>query len=126
MLQYNKVDIAGNLVADIELRYTNDGTPVGTLRLAANEKFKRQDGTVKESVTWINCVLWGKTAENCNQYRKKGDPVLVEGKLQSRNWEDKEGNKRSTIEIVAHKVHFLNSKPKEDQAQESVGLNMEV
>ena len=103
----NKVLMIGNLTKDVELRYTPSGTAVTTIRLACNRKYKSGE-EYKEDVCFCSVVVWGKRAENCNTYLKKGSPILVEGRLQSRSWEDNSGNKRSTIEIVADNIQFLN------------------
>jgi single-strand DNA-binding protein len=111
MASFNKVVIIGNLTRDPELRYTPQGTAVCNLGLAINTGYKD-----KKETCFINAVAWQKTAENCSQYLAKGRPVLVEGRLQSRNWEDQQGNKRSVIEIVAENVQFLGGK---EEAQQS-------
>ncbi len=109
---YNKTILIGNLTKDVELRYTGGGTPVATLRLASSTKYKGNDG-MKEETLFIDCVVWGKQAESCNQYLHKGNSALVEGRLQERRWE-KDGNKHSKIEIVAQTIRFLNTKSKTD------------
>lgn len=108
MASLNKVFIIGNLTRDPEMRYTPQGTAVANLRVAANRRFKdRNTGETKEEVCFINAVVWNKQAETCNQYLSKGRPVFIEGRLQSRNWEDAQGQKRSVIEIRAERVQFL-------------------
>ncbi|MCK5235710.1 MAG: single-stranded DNA-binding protein [Deltaproteobacteria bacterium] len=102
---FNKVLMVGNLVADPELRYTGGGTPVATLRIAVNTKYRSGD-EYKEEALFIDVVVWGKQGESCSKYLSKGRQVLVEGRLQERRWES-DGQKRSKMEIVAAGVKFL-------------------
>jgi len=103
---FNKVILIGNLTRDPELRYTPQGTSVCNFGIAVNRKYKQGD-EMKEEVTFINIVVFGKQADNCGQYLNKGNPVLVEGRLQERRWETEEGQKRSKHEVVAQSVQFL-------------------
>ena len=105
---FNKVIMVGNLVADPELRYTAQGTPVATLRIAVNSRF-RSGEEYKEEALFIDVVVWGKQGESCSQYLSKGRQVLVEGRLQERSWET-DGQKRNKMEIVANNVKFLGRK----------------
>lgn len=105
---YNKVILIGNLTKDPELRYTPQGTPVATFRLAVNSKFK-QAGELREEALFIDTVVFGKQAETCSQYLNKGKSVLVEGRLQERRFEH-EGQQKSKFEIVAQTVRFLSQK----------------
>ncbi|HOW35609.1 MAG TPA: single-stranded DNA-binding protein [Candidatus Omnitrophota bacterium] len=107
MASLNKVLLIGNLTRDPELRYTPSGMAVTNLGLAVNRKFKNKNGELKEETCFITVVSWGKQAEVCNQYLQKGRPVCVEGRLQSRSWETKEGQKRNTIEVQAERIQFL-------------------
>lgn len=107
MASFNRVYLMGNLTKDPELRYTPQGTAVANLRLAVNRKFKSKTGELKEEVCFITAVVWNKQAETCNQYLHKGSPLFVEGRLQSRSWEDNTGAKRSVIEVRAERVQFL-------------------
>ena len=109
MASFNKVLLIGNLTKDPELRYTPQGTAVVNLRMAVNRKFKDRNQELKEEVCFITCVAWDKQAETCNQYLKKGSALLVEGRLQSRSWEDNTGAKRNVIEVRAERVQFLGS-----------------
>ena len=110
MASLNKVLLIGNLTRDPELRYTPQGTAVATLRLAVNRKYKGRDEQMKEEVCFISCVVWSKMAETCGQYLHKGSPVFIEGRLQSRSWEDQAtGKQRSVIEVNAERVQFLGS-----------------
>ena len=107
MAGINKAIVIGNLGADPELRHTQSGTAVCNLRIATNETWNDRDGQKQERTEWHSVVVFGKQAENCNQYLQKGRQVYVEGRLQTRDWEDRDGNKRYTTEIVAHSVQFL-------------------
>ncbi|MDD5561606.1 MAG: single-stranded DNA-binding protein [Candidatus Omnitrophica bacterium] len=107
MASYNKVLLMGNLTKDPELRYTPQGTAVVNLRLAVNRKYRTKEQELKEEVCFITAVVWNKQAETCNQYLHKGSGVFVEGRLQSRSWEDNTGAKRSVIEVRAERVQFM-------------------
>ncbi len=107
MASVNKVILIGNLGRDPELRFTRDGQGVANFTLATNERWRDKDGQNQERTEWHRIVVWGKTAENCAQYLQKGRSCYIEGRIQSREWEDKEGNKRQTTEIVAQNVTFL-------------------
>lgn len=107
MANFNKVLLIGNLTKDPELRYTPQGTAVVNLRLAVNRKFKDRNQELKEETCFVTAVVWDKQAETCNQYLHKGSPVLIEGRLQSRSWEDNSGQKRNVIEVRAERVQFL-------------------
>ena len=116
MASYNKVLLMGNLTKDPELRYTPAGVAVANLRLAVNRKYRTKDQELKEEVCFITAVVWSKQAETCNQYLHKGSSVLVEGRLQSRSWEDNAGAKRSVIEVRAERVQFMGA-PGQAKAQ---------
>ena len=103
----NKAMIIGNLGADPEVRYTKSGEPVANLSVATNEKWTDKSGQKQERTEWHKVTVWGKQAESCEKYLTKGRRVYVEGRIQTRDWEDKDGNKRYTTEIVAHTVTFL-------------------
>jgi single-strand DNA-binding protein len=111
MANFNKVFLMGNLTKDPELRYTPQGTAVVNLRLAVNRKYKDKNQELKEDTCFVTAVAWDKQAETCNQYLHKGSPVFVEGRLQSRSWEDNAGQKRSVIEVRVERVQFLGSPP---------------
>ncbi len=129
MVSLNRVFMVGNLTRDPELRYTPQGTAVTTLRLAANSPFKDKSGQAQKETCFVNVVVWAQMAEVCNQYLQKGRPVFVEGRLQSRSWQDNEGKNRSTIEIRAQRVQFLPSSDRSQSAgnaaQEDSGSNTE-
>ena len=103
----NKVLLMGNLTRDPEVRYTPKGTAVGDLGLAVNDSYKAQDGTIKETVTFINVEVWGRQAETCKQYLSKGRPVFIEGSLKFDQWESPEGQKKSKLRVRADRVQFL-------------------
>lgn len=107
---FNKVILIGNLTRDTELRYTPGGTPVTTLRLASNMRYKSGDA-MKEDVLFIDAVVFGKQAESCSRFLHKGSSALVEGRLQERRWEA-DGQQKSKMEVVAQTVRFLNSREK--------------
>ena len=117
MIDVNKVLIAGRLTRDPELRYTSSGTAVTTLPLAVSRKYTSKTGEKKEDTCFINVVAWQKIAEFCAEYLSKGRAVFVEGRLQSRSLETDTGQKRSTIEVVAQRVQFLEWVDKEDAAE---------
>ncbi len=106
---FNKIILVGNLTRDPEVRYTPQGTSVCNFGIAVNRKYKQGD-ELKEEVTFINVVVFGKQADTCGQYLNKGSAVLVEGRLQERRWETDEGQKRSKYEVVAQTVRFLSRK----------------
>lgn len=103
----NRVFLIGNLTRDPELRYVPSGTAVVNFDLAVNRVFVTQSGEKKEEVCYIRVVVWGRRAEVCGEYLSKGSPVFVEGRLRSRTWQTQDGQKRSTIEVVATSVQFL-------------------
>lgn len=106
----NKVTLIGNLGKDPELKYTPSGEAVVRFSIATNESYKDPNGQLVERTEWHNIVAWRKLAELFGQYLKKGSKVYLEGKLQTRSWEDKEGNKRYTTEIVANEFVFLDTR----------------
>ncbi len=106
----NKVILIGNLGKDPELRYTPNGHPVATFSLATNRRWKDKEGQPQEQTEWHNIVTWGGQAEVCKQYLKKGSAVYVEGRIQYRSYDDKEGNKKNITEIVARSITMLDKK----------------
>ncbi len=106
----NKVILIGNLGQDPELRYTGNGTAVCNLRIATNESYKDQDGQLVEKTEWHSVVAWSRLAEICGEYLKKGSRVYFEGSLQTRSWEDRDGNTRYTTEIKAREMMMLDSR----------------
>jgi single-strand DNA-binding protein len=116
MASYNKVLLMGNLTKDPELRYTPQGTAVANLRMAVNRRYRDKNQELKEEVCFITAVVWNKQAETCNQYLHKGSSLFVEGRLQSRSWEDNTGAKRSVIEVRAERVQFMGTGPGKAQS----------
>lgn len=107
MASLNKVMILGNLGQDPELRNTSSGKAVGTLRVATTDTWNDASGTRQERTEWHTIVVWGRDAENSKKYLTKGRSVFVEGRLQTRKWQDKEGKDRYSTEIVADRVQFI-------------------
>lgn len=128
MASLNKVFLIGNLTRDPKLRYIPSGTAVADLGLAVNRQYTTGGGEAKEEVLFITVVVWGKAAEAAGQYLQKGSPIHVEGRLQSRAWETKDGDKRTTIEVVADRIQFLGRKPAEaaPDATDTAPVNDEV
>ena len=106
----NKVILIGNLGKDPELRYTNSGTAVATFSVATNESRKDQSGNIQEKTEWHNIVAWSKLAEICGEYLKKGSKLYLEGRLQYRTYDDKNGVKRYATEIVMDQMLMLDSR----------------
>ena len=103
----NKVILVGNLCQDPELRHTKSGTSVSSFSLATNERWKGKDGSKEEKTEFHRIVAWGKLGEICAEYLSKGKQVYIEGRLQTREWEDNDGNKKQTTEIVANNMTML-------------------
>jgi single-strand DNA-binding protein len=107
MAGVNKVILLGNLGKDPEVRTLESGNKVANITLATNRYFKGQDGSRQEETEWHNVVLWGNLADLAEKYLTKGRQVFIEGRIRTRQWEDKEGNKRYTTEIVAENMTFV-------------------
>ena len=103
----NKAILIGNLGQDPELRYTASGTAVCNLRIATNESYKDAEGEKVEKTEWHNVVAWAQLAEICGEYLKKGSQVYIEGSLQTRSYEDRDGNTKYTTEIKAREMQML-------------------
>ena len=114
----NKVMIIGRLGADPEVRYVAGGQPVATLNVATDESYTDREGNKVKKTEWHRISVWGKTAENCHNYLSKGSLVYVEGSLQTRKWQDQQGQDRYSTDIRAQRVQFLDRKgegrPRED------------
>jgi single-strand DNA-binding protein len=106
----NKVMLLGHLGKDPELRHTQGGTAVANFSIATNETWKDKNGEKQERTEWHKIVAWGNLGENTAKYLNKGSKAYVEGKVQTRKWQDNDGNDRWSTEIVAHNVIFLDSK----------------
>lgn len=107
MANLNRVLLIGRLTRDPGLRYTPSGTPVSDLGLAVNRNYTAQDGTRKEETCFLDIVVWGRQAENCHKFLSKGRQIFVEGRLKMDTWENKEGQRRSKIQVVADTIQFL-------------------
>jgi single stranded DNA-binding protein (ssb) len=107
MAGVNKVILIGNLGKDPELRYTPNGQPVASFSLATTERWNDKNSQKQEKTEWHNIVVWGKLAELANQYLKKGRSAYIEGRITTRSWDDRDGNKKYRTEIVANQIQFL-------------------
>jgi single-strand DNA-binding protein len=107
MASVNKVIIIGNLGKDPEMRYMPSGDAIANLRIATTDKFKDRNGEMQEATEWHSVAFFGKTAEICGQYLKKGSQLYVEGSLRTRKWQDKDGNDRYTTEIRGDRMQML-------------------
>ncbi len=120
----NKCMIIGNLGADPEMRYTANGTPVTSFRVATSRQYSGSDGQRHEETEWFSVVTWARLAETCSQYLSKGRQVFVEGRMQTRSWEGQDGQKRYRTELIADTVKFLGGRDSGGvggAAQESFG-----
>lgn len=118
----NKVMVIGNLGRDPEMRYTPSGRPVTSFSVASSRGWTTSDGERHTETEWFNVVAWGNLAEVCKQYLTKGQRVYVEGRLQTRRWEDAQGNKHSATEIVANEMIMLDDRR---DANQSTGVGSE-
>ena len=110
MASLNKVMLIGNLGKDPEVRYTTSGQAVASFSVATSEKFKNRNGEMEERTEWHNVVLWGRQAEVAGEYLAKGRTVFIEGRLQTRKWQDKDGRDRYTTEVVGDRMQMLGGK----------------
>ncbi len=117
----NKVILIGNLGADPEVRFTQNGTAVATLRLATSRKWKSQDGQMQEHTEWHRVVAWGRLAEICRDYLQKGSRIYIEGRLQTNKWQDQNGNDRYTTEVIAQEMKMLSPRGAGAPASGSAG-----
>jgi len=106
-MSVNKAILIGRLGKDPELRYTQSGKAVASFSLATSERWKGQDGQMQESTTWHNIVAWGRQAELAKEYLSKGREVYIEGRIQNRSYDDKDGNKRYISEVITQTIQFL-------------------
>lgn len=121
MPNFNKSFLMGNLTKDPELRYTDGGAAVCNLRMAISRKWTDKAGTTKEEVCWVTVVCFSKQAEVCGGFLKKGDPIFVEGRLQSKEWETEAKERRSKLEVVANRVEFLMRGAKKEESTPDEG-----
>jgi len=112
----NKVMIIGNLGRDPEMRYTPSGKPVTTFSVATSRSWNTSDGEKREETEWFNVVAWSSLAEICKQFLTKGQQVYIEGRMQTRHWEDQEGNKHTSVEIVANEMIILSERRESGEA----------
>jgi single-strand DNA-binding protein len=123
MASVNKAILIGNLGKDPELRYTPSGQAVASFPLATSERFKDKDGNWQERTDWHNIVVWGRQGETVKEYLKKGRSAYVEGRIQTRSYDDREGNKKWITEIVASRVQFLGGRSEGDRSGEGQGTS---
>jgi single-strand DNA-binding protein len=121
----NKVMIIGNLGRDPEMRYTPSGKPVTTFSVATSRTWNTSDGEKREETEWFNVVAWSSLAEICKQYLSKGQQVYIEGRLQTRHWDDQEGNKHTSVEIVANEMIILSERRETGETSTESGSNEE-
>jgi single-strand DNA-binding protein len=115
----NKVMVIGHLGKDPEMRFTPSGRPVTTFSVAVSRSWNTADGERRSETEWFNIVSWGNLAEICNQYLHKGQQVYIEGRLQTRRWQDKEGQKHTSVEVVANEMMMLGDRrDRNDQSRE--------
>jgi single-strand DNA-binding protein len=120
----NRVVITGNLTADPDLRNLQSGTAVCKLRVAVNTRRKSAGGDWEDKPNYFDVTVWGKHGENCARYLAKGRPVAIDGRLEWREWETKEGGKRQAVEIVADTVQFLSSGDRQDHGRNGGGSDV--
>ncbi len=113
----NKVQIIGNLGRDPEMRFTQDGTPVTNFSVAVNDSWQGRDGEQRERTEWFRIVAWRRLAEITNEYLRQGSRVYVEGRLETREWQDREGNDRTTTELIARDLLMLGGRDNEGSEQ---------
>jgi len=120
----NKVQIIGHLGKEPEMRYTPSGKPVTTFSVAVSRSWSSADGERHSETEWFNVVAWGNLAEICKQYLTKGQQVYIEGRLQTRHWDDKEGVKHTSIEVVANEMMMLGDRKDHNNSQSSSESSM--
>jgi single-strand DNA-binding protein len=121
-MSVNKVILVGRLGRDPETRYTSGGQAVGNFSVATDESYKDRNGERQKRTEWHKIVVWGKQAEIAQQYLKKGSLVFIEGRIQSREWQDKEGQKRTSFEIVANNFRMLGGRAEGAAAAGASGM----
>jgi len=121
MASVNKMIIIGNLGSEPEMRFTPNGNPVTSFRVATNWRYTTSQGERREETEWFTVVAWNRLAEQCNQFLTKGRLIYVEGRLRSRTWDGQDGEKRSRNEIVADHVTFLPNVAAASSPEEAVG-----
>ena len=116
----NNIQLIGRLTKDVEVKFTQSGTAVGNFTLAVNRSFKNEQG--EREADFINCVIWRKAAENLAQFTRKGSQIGIEGRIQTRNYENNQGQRVYVTEVVVNNFHLLESKPKGDNQQGNQGF----
>ena len=111
MVGLNKVLIIGNVGTDPEMRFTPNGNPVTSFRIATSRSYTTPEGERRQETEWFDVVTWNRLAENCNQFLTKGQRAYVEGRIRTRTWEGQDGQKHTRIEIIANRVLFLDRRP---------------
>jgi len=119
----NKVMLIGNLGRDPEMRYTPSGKPVTSFSLATSRNWVSADGERHDETEWFNVIAWGNLAEICNQHLSKGQKVYVEGRLQTRSWEDENGQKHFRTEVVANEMIILTGRPDQFESLNSAEMD---
>ena len=114
----NKVLLIGRLGQEPEMRYTPSGKPLTKFRMASERNWTTADSEKKSETEWFNVVAWGKLAEICNQYLKKGQQVYIEGRLHTRRWQDDEGTNHSSVEVIAQEMIMLDGRPADGMVEE--------
>lgn len=115
----NKIMIIGRLGRDPEMRYTPSGRPVTSFTVATSRSWNTSEGERRVETEWFNVVAWGNLAEICKQHLSKGQQVYIEGRLQTRNWDDSEGNKHTSVEIVANEMIMLSERREAEASSEA-------
>ena len=123
MASLNRAMLIGNLCKDVELRYTATGTAVASFTLATNEKFKNKAGEWEDKAEFHNVTLWARLAELAWEYLSKGKQVYIEGRLQTRKWQDKDGKDRYTTEVVGERMQFLSPGGQRDEPANAGNFN---
>ncbi len=118
---FNRVILVGRIGQDPEMRYTPSGNAVTNFSIATNRKWRNREGKLDEETTWHDIVCWGKTAEFISEYAGKGSLVFIEGRIQKRSWDDKDGNKRYSVEVVASNVQLLDRRSDRDDRKGDSG-----
>lgn len=126
MTSLNKVMLIGNVGTEPEMRFTPNGNPVTSFRIATNRIIPGQEGDRRQETEWFSIVTWNKLAENCNQFLTKGQRVYVEGRLRTHTWESQDGQRRSRVEVVANRVLFLDRQTAAPLPAEPPGDELEV
>lgn len=124
LLEINKVMLVGRLTRDPEVKVLESGQTVANIGLAVNRSYKKKDATeYSQEVAYVRCTLWGKQAELAEKYLKKGSPVYVEGRLVSDSWEDKDGNKRTSLNVRVNTINFLSTKKEDSETSDGVAAD---